>query len=350
LPAPLLSATVRIGSGPVSAKEVTIKDIASKAGVSYATVSRALNAKYGVKPSTRERILKVARRMGYRPNVIARGLVTRRSMTIGLIVPDITNPFFPEVAGGVEDAAREAGYGVLLCNSSWQKASERQYVALLAGRRVDGIIIAPISSGAEEPVDERVSATLPVVYVSNVPHPTRQSCVVIDNARGGLLATRHLLEAGRAPVAFIGSAEGSGGERFEGYRKALDDRGVAYDERLVRFGDMKQVSGYRLFRQVIEEGGRPRGVFAENDLMALGCMQAARELSLRVPEDVAIVGFDDIPFASFPEVQLTTIRQPTYDMGRMAVEILVDHIAREPGKREARRVVLKPQLVVRRTA
>lgn len=333
----------------MSAREATIKDIARKAGVSYATVSRALNGTYGVKPSTRERILAVAGRMGYRPNAIARGLVTRRTMTIGLIVPDITNPFFPEVASGVEDAAREAGYGVLLCNSDWQKVSERQYVALLAGRRVEGMIIAPISR-AEEPLDERVPASLPVVYVASSPRTTRRSFVVIDNVRGALLAVRHLLDAGRSPVAFIGSQERADDERFEGYRRALAERGMACDERFVRLGDMRQASGDRLLRGMIEEGHRPRGVFAENDLMALGCLQAARECGLRVPEDVAIVGFDDIPFASFPEVQLTTIRQPTYDMGRMAVAILLESSAEATKRPDARQVVLEPQLVVRRTA
>ena len=333
----------------MSTKEATIKDIARKAGVSYATVSRALNGKYGVKPSTRERILGIAHRLGYRPNAIARGLVTRRTMTIGLIVPDITNPFFPEVAEGVEEAAHEAGYGVLLCNSNWQKVSERQYVALLAGRRVEGIIIAPISR-VEEPVDDRVPAALPVVYVSSTPRTTSRSYVVIDNVQGGYLATKHLLDAGRGPVAFIGSRESADDERFEGYRRALEDHGVACDERFVRLGDMRQASGYRLFRAMIADGDCPRSVFAENDLMALGCMQAARERGLRIPEDVAIVGFDDIPFASFPEVQLTTIRQPTSEMGRMAVDILLSCVARAAGRHESRQVVLKPQLVVRRTA
>jgi LacI family transcriptional regulator len=333
----------------VSAKDATIKDIARRAGVSYATVSRALNGKYGVKASTRERILAVARRLGYRPNAIARGLVTRRTMTIGLIVPDITNPFFPEVAEGVEEAARQAGYGVLLCNSNWQKVSERQYVTLLAGRRVEGIIIAPISR-AEEPVDERVPATLPVVYVSSTPRTTARSYVVIDNVQGAFLAAAHLLNAGRAPVAFIGSRESSDDERFEGYRRALADHGVTFDEHYVRLGDMRQAGGYRLLRGMIEDGHRPRSVFAENDLMALGCLQAARELGLRIPEDIAIVGFDDIPFASFPEVQLTTIRQPTSDMGRMAVEILLAAGEHPTPRREPRQVVLKPQLVVRRTA
>lgn len=328
----------------MSAKDATIKDIARKAGVSYATVSRALNGKYGVRPSTRDRVLAIARRMGYRPNAIARGLVTRRTMTLGLIVPDIKNPFFPEIAGGVEDAARDAGYGVLLCNSNWQKASEREYVALLAGRRVEGIIIAPISR-TEEPFVDPAAQALPAVYVASTPRDTTRSCVVIDNVRGALLATRRLLDAGRAPVAFIGSLESADDERFAGYRQALEARGLGFDDRFVRLGDMRQESGHRLFLRMIEDGDRPRSVFAENDLMALGCLQAARECGLRVPEDVAIVGFDDIPFASFPEVQLTTIRQPTYDMGRMAVEILLSDGA--PTRR--RQVVMEPQLVVRRT-
>ncbi len=328
----------------MSAKETTIKDIARRAGVSYATVSRALNGKYGVRPSTRDRVLAVARRMGYRPNAIARGLVTRRTMTLGLIVPDIKNPVFPEIAGGVEDAARDAGFGVLLCNSNWQKASEREYVALLAGRRVEGIIVAPISR-AEDPFADRRTAELPVVFVASTPRGTTRSYVVIDNVRGALLATRRLLDAGRAPVAFIGSLESADDERYAGYRQALEEHGMSCDERYVRLGDMRQESGHRLFLRMIEDGDRPRAVFAENDLMALGCLQAAREAGLRVPEDVAIIGFDDIPFASFPEVQLTTIRQPTYDMGRMAVEILLG----SGSAVRTRQVVLEPQLVVRHT-
>ena len=328
----------------LSAKDATIKDIAKKAGVSYATVSRALNGKYGVRASTRELVLAVARRMGYRPNAIARGLVTRRTMTLGLIVPDIRNPFFPEVAGGVEDAARDAGYGVLLCNSNWQKASEREYVALLAGRRVEGIILAPISR-AEEPIADPAAATLPVVYVASTPRDTTRSYVVIDNVRGALLATKRLLDASRAPVAFIGSRESADDERFAGYRRALEEHGMPCEDRFVRLGDMRLEGGHRLFLRMIEDGDRPRSVFAENDLMALGCLQAARECGLRVPEDVAIIGFDDIPFASFPEVQLTTIRQPTYDMGRMAVDILLGG----GSAAHARQVVLEPQLVVRHT-
>lgn len=332
--------------------DVTIKDIARRVGISYATVSRALNGKYGVKPATRERVLETARSLGYRPNVIARGLVTRRTMTIGLIVPDIRNPFYPEVAGGVEDAAREAHYGVLLCNSNWREESERQYVSLLLERRVDGILIAPIAGGAES-IDKRVRGRTPVVYVSNRPHRTECGFVVIDDTRGGLLAVRHLLEAGYAPIGFIGSVEDSdtGRGRLTGYRRALAQHGEAYDGRYVRFGDMMQVGGYRMFRQLFEAGDLPRAVFAENDLMALGCIQAARECGLRIPQDVAVVGFDDIPFASFPEVQLTTVRQPTYDMGRTAVEILLDGIGRDAADRGGgvRQVVLKPQLVVRRT-
>lgn len=333
------------------ARDATIKDIASRVGVSYATVSRALNDKYGVRPSTRERVLAASRRLGYQPNVLARGLVTRRTMTLGLIIPDITNPFFPEVARGVEEEARQRGYGVLLCNSEWHEERERQYVALLAERRVDGIIVAPLSS-APELIDARIRSRIPVVYVSNRPHKTESGYVLIDNARGGYLAVRHLLDAGYAPVGFIGSAEGyeTSKQRFAGYRRALARHRQGYAERFVRFGDMKQLSGHRLLREMIEAGDLPRSVFAENDLIALGCLQAARECGLKVPEDVAIVGFDDIPFASFPEIQLTTIRQPTYEMGRMAVEVLLDDVARTPPRGKPRRLVLKPQLVVRRTA
>lgn len=307
---------------------VTIKDIAREARVSFATVSRALNGKQGVRVETQQRIREIATRLNYSPNGVARGLVKRRTHTIGLVIPDITNPFYPEVARGIEEAAQEDGYSVFLCNTNWEASRENQYLALLAEKRVDGLIVAPISNVVDE-AQERLFGSIPVIYVSNAPRDTERSYVVIDNVRGGFLATRHLIEAGYDRIGFIGAKEGSRtiDERLEGYRLALDRYGMAVDERLIRLGRFTRDAGAATIRAMIGEGCAPRAIFAENDLIAFGVMEGARSLGLTVPGDLAVVGFDDVPFAAYPDVQLTTVCQPKYDMGRMAVRILLEEIA-----------------------
>lgn len=335
----------------------TIKDIAREAKVSYATVSRALNHKYGVHPATLERILAIAKRLNYTPNAIARGLVTRRTKTLGLILPDITNPFFPEVARGVEEGAQERGYSVFLCNTNWEHSREKEYIRLLTEKRIDGLILAPISNSATE-VEWELPDEIAVVYVSNVPRNTERSYVEIDNIQGGFIATKHLIDAGFDEIGFIGAMEGSltVDERLEGYRMAFERSGIPVDERHVHLGHFRQETGYRVIRSMIETGNFPRAVFAENDLIALGVLQGVRDSGLNVPADIAVVGFDDIPFASFQDIQLTTVYQPKYEMGRLGVQILIEEISRnasttegdpEGGNGHSRRVVLEPELIVR---
>ncbi|GAB4368584.1 MAG: LacI family DNA-binding transcriptional regulator [Spirochaetales bacterium] len=331
--------------------DATIKDIARIVNVSYATVSRALNNKHGVNPETRKRILEEARRLNYRPNAIARGLVKRQTHSIGLLIPDITNPFYPEVARGVEDAAQEAGYSVFLCNTNWERDRELRYLDLLTSRRVDGLIIAPVSE-TTEPLRKHFRA-VPAVYVGTTFVAEDESYVTIDNVKGGYLATELLIQEGRTPVAFIGSSEDSHTlkERLEGYKRALRDYGQPVDERYIRFGDFKRETGSRFIKNMVLEGVRPRGVFGENDLLAIGILQGAREIGLSVPEDLAVVGFDDIPLTSFPEISLTTIAQPKYEMGRYAVDILLRRIGREGrGPFPRQRLILEPKLVRRNSA
>lgn len=327
---------------------VTIKDIAREARVSYATVSRAINNKYGVKPTTQAKILDIAKQLNYSPNGIARGLVKQETKTLGLIIPDITNPFFPEVARGIEDGAKERGYSVFLCNTNWENDRETQYIELLLEKRVDGLVIAPISN-VIDPVHERLYGSIPVVYVSNAPQNTDRSFVVIDNVRGGYLATEHLIQAGYDRIGFIGATEGSLSidERLEGYKRALGERGLPIEERYIHLSHFRQEAGAAIMRTMIEQGDYPRAVFAENDLLALGVIEGVRSKGLSVPGDVAVVGFDDIPFAGFQEVQLTTVCQPKYEMGKTAVEILIDEIA--AAGNGARRVILEPELIVRRS-
>jgi LacI family transcriptional regulator len=324
----------------------TIKDIAQEAGVSYATVSRALNNKYGVKPDTRKRIMALARARGYTPNAIARGLVKKETYSIGLIIPDISNPFFPQVASGVEDAAKERGYSVFLCNTNYESEREAHYLTLLVEKRVDGIILASGFQSGEASVSASAGA-IPVVSLCARFDTLQNSFVVIDNERGGFLATRHLIEQGYESIGFIGTqSDGfSEGQRFKGYRLALEKFNLPYEKRYIFAGDLKRETGYKIIHRIIASGDYPRALFVENDLMALGVIQGIKEAGLKVPEDIAVVGFDDIAFASFPEIGLTTVRQPKYEMGKLAATLLLDTITEETAT--PKKYILEPELIVR---
>ncbi len=331
--------------------EVTIKDIAKQANVSYATVSRALNNKRGVRESTRSRVLDLAVELAYTPNAIARGLVKKQTHTLGLIIPDITNPFYPEVARGIEDGAAEQGFSLFLCNTNWESRREKQYLKLLAEKRVDGIILAPVDSQAQAE-SRGFSGKIPLVYVSNAPRSTEHSFVVIDNVLGGFLATEHLIELGYRTIGFVGSSDDSLAieKRMLGYRQAMGKHDLPVQEKYIQIGDFNQETGYRIVRRLIAEGSYPRAIFAENDLLALGIIRGIKASGLSVPRDIAVVGFDDIPLASFPEVQLTTILQPKYEMGLKAVKILLEQIKTPDRAHKAQQLYLKPRLVVRQSS
>ena len=318
----------------------TIKDIAEETGVSYATVSRALNNKDGVKPGTREKILAVALARGYTPNGLARGLVRKQTHSIGLIIPDISNPFFPQVARGVEDGAKEKGYSVFLCNTNYESAQEARYLQLLIEKRVDGIILASgfQASGAINPLS---MGSIPIVSLCTRFENVKNSFVVIDNERGGFIATKHLIEQGYPTVGYIGTQ----GQRFKGYLQALEKFNIPFDDRFVFSGDLKRETGYEIAKWLIADQHFPRALFVENDLMALGAIQGIKESELRVPDDIAVVGFDDISFASFPEIGLTTVRQPKYEMGKLAANILLDSIIKST--KEPKKHILEPKLIVR---
>lgn len=324
----------------------TIKDIAEETGFSYATVSRALNNKYGVKPDTRERIIAVAQARGYSPNALARGLVKKKSDTIGLIIPDISNPFFPQVARGVEDAAKAKGYSVFLCNTNYESSQEARYLQLLVEKRVDGIIL---TSGFQSSASSKALPTdsIPMVSLCSRFDNIQNSFVVIDNERGGFIATKHLIEQGYDSIGFIGAknVDFSDDQRFRGYRQALDKFNIPFEESYVFAGNMKRESGYEIVKRIIAEPNPPRAFFVENDLMALGVVQGIKESGLKVPDDIAVVGFDDITFAAFPEIGLTTVRQPKYEMGKLAAEILLDYIIN--GTQESKKYILEPELIIR---
>lgn len=324
----------------------TIRDVARAAGVSPATVSRALNGSGYVSPETRQRVLDAAARLGFTPSYIARSLVRKATRTLGLLVPDITNPYFPAIARGVEDAAARAGYSVVLCNTDGDPDHEEDYIQFLRERQVDGLVLIASSPRAGELV-ARGDAP-PVVFVDRVPPGARADVVVVDNRRGMLEATRHLLALGHRRIGFVAGRVGSGTaeERLAGYLAALGEAGIAPDSRYIAPGDFTFQGGYQAARGLLSLPDRPTAVVAANDLMAVGVCRAALEAGLRIPRDLAVVGYDDIPMAELIHPPLTTVAQPTYQMGELAARLLMERLEGRAGP-EPRRVVLEARLVVR---
>lgn len=338
----------------------SIKDVSRTAGVSISTVSHVLNGTRYVSPALRARVQDAIQRLDYRHNGLARSLRTRQSYTIGLIIPDVSNPYYPQLARGVQDAADEAGYSVFLCNSDRRPENEVRLLAALEGRRVDGVILD--AGGPNEGLLATLHSTaVPVVLAgSRVDDPAFDVVTVASN--GSYDAVRHLLARGHRRIGLIAGPRvapaplESGGEtgvrlaKASGYLQALAEAGIAPDLRLIVEGDYTRESGLTAMRRLLTLHAPPTAVFAGNDLMAIGALSAARTAGRRVPEDVAIVGYDDIPEAAVTLPALTTIAVPKYDIGRAAAALLLERVAaREESEHSPRRVVLPYQLVIRET-
>ncbi|HHW15160.1 MAG TPA: LacI family transcriptional regulator [Firmicutes bacterium] len=323
----------------------SIYDVAKAAGTSIATVSRVLNGNTRVRDFTRQQVLKAVAELDYHPNTLAQSLVRKTTRTVALVVPDISNPFFPEVARGVEDMANQAGYNVILCNSDDSTQKEIEYCRVMRTRRVDGLIFALVASETS-PVKTLLKAGVPVVLIDRDAGGLTVDAVVTDNLKGGMTAAHHLVGLGHTRIGCITgplSAEPAA-SRLNGFRQVLEPQGLFRSEYVVE-GDFRQSGGYLGMKRLLELPEPPTAVFACNDMMALGAMAALDEAGRRVPQDVALVGYDDILVASLTRPQLTTVAQPKYEMGWMAMEVLLKRIAQTPDAPQ--RVVLQPRLVVR---
>ncbi len=328
-------------------KKITIKDIAKKADVSVATVSYVLNDNRYVSPELRSRVEEAIEELGYRPNLVARSLRQSRTKTIGLIVPDNSNPFFAEIAKGVEDAGFDAGYSVILCNSNAMPERELAYLEVLRSKQVDGIIF--IATTAEiRHIRPLVEGGIPAITFYRESSDMDVDRFFIDNDEAGYLVASHLIELGHQQIACIQPASPvtPSARRVAGFKRALEQHGLDYDETLMPRGDNLINGGWRAANQLLESGKPFTAVFASNDAMAIGCIRALRDSGIRVPEDVSVAGVDDIMLASVIEPTLTTVAQPKYEAGRQAVQMLMDRIQ---GEYEGgpRQVQLEIKLVVR---
>jgi LacI family transcriptional regulator len=326
----------------------TIRDVAEKAGVSLATVSHVVNNTRYVSDAVREKVIEAMEVVGYRPNALARSLRRGKTHTIGLILPDSSNPFFAEVGRVIEDEAYHQGYSVVLCNTEGSSEKESHYVKVLTEKQVDGIIFLAEGDRAE-PLELLLDQKISVVLVDEeVPdYKATVDVVIIDNYGGGFTATEHLIKLGHRRIACITgpSPVTLSAERVTGYRDALAKNNLQYDPSLVLRGDFHQETGYAQTRALLSLSERPTAIFACNDLMAMGALRAAFEMGLRVPQDLSIVGFDDFDFASFTIPPLTTIAQPKDEMGRLAIHLLVDRMTNE--SHEFKHTCLSTKLIVR---
>lgn len=330
-------------------KRVNIADVAHAAGVSAQTVSRALNNKGEIRPETRDRILAIVDHLGYRPNTLARGLVTQKTATLGLVVPDIANPFFSEVTRGAEEAAHRAGYSLLLCNAHEDPVREVEALYTLEAQRVDGIVLC--SSRLSEETFCTLMARLPaVVLVNRKSFEGDLKSVCVDDEAGALCATWHLLRSGRRSIAFLaGPPASQGGQRrAQGYQRALSEAGVPSDPALSVACAPQLESGYSTAQQILTNHPEVDALLCYNDLVAVGALQACAALGRRVPEDVAVVGFDDILLAGLVTPPLTTLRSDKRGLGAEAVRLLLRKLAGCAD--DCENVVLQPELIVRASA
>ncbi len=326
----------------------TIRDVAKKAGVSVSTVSHVVNETRFVSEETSTRVLAAMEELKYQPNRLARSLrrKDKRTHTIGLLIPDSTNPFFAEVLRGVEDASFDAGYNVILCNSDDNPDKELNYIDVLLSKQVDGIVL--VSAGAHEESLELLSRRQgTAVVVDREFDGSDLDSVVVDNERGGYDATRYLIDLGHRRIGCITgpSLLTPSAGRIQGYRRALAEAQIPLDKTLIVPGDFRPQSGYASAKKLLKLIPPPTAIFACNDMMAIGALGAINQDGLKVPADLSLIGFDDITLASYSIPPLTTIAQPSHEMGLLATELLLQRLL-DPSA-PPRRVLLYPSIVVR---
>jgi LacI family transcriptional regulator, galactose operon repressor len=317
---------MRVALQNANPSKATLRDVASRAGVASSTISRYLNGSLELPSPTRNRVQAAIAELNYRPNALARSLQAGRSHILGLILPDLSNPFFTSVADAAAAAAYREGYSILLCATGNDPNREAHYVNLLVAGQLDGLIY--LGAHRRNSALETMRRTeLPIIIVDEEIEGVAGGRLFVDNRRGGYLATEHLLHLGHRNIAFIGGEADllTTVERRRGYEDALLERGLIPHPNSTVLGEYTTEFGARAAQLLLTDVA-PTGIFAASDVVAIGVLQVARQLGLTIPEDLSLVGFDDIPMAEMLAPPLTTIRQPAEDLGKTAVLLLVRHL------------------------
>jgi len=310
-------------------KHITINQVADEAGVSIQTVSRVINDRYDVSAETRQRVQEAITRLGYQPNAIARGLASRRSRTLGIVAYDFTDFFFTQVVTGAEQEARAQNYFFMLGSTNCGQGDEPKYLRLLTERHVEGVLFARAGSHNDNQHLQNLQKTgVPVVTTGYYLPDASFTVIDINNTQGGSKAVDFLIQNGHRQIAMITGPEQikSVYDRSNGYRQALERAGILYDPDLVVEGNWLHRSGYQAMNDLLAAGKKFSAVFTQNDRMAIGAISALSQAGLHVPEDISIVGYDDVPEAEFASTPLTTVRQPMEEVGQIATRLLINHI------------------------
>lgn len=327
-------------------KYVTLKMVAERAGVSVNTVSRAINNKSDIKEETKKRILEVTRELGYVRNDTAVALRTRKTGTIGVVIADNKNPFYAEVLSGMEEAAREKNYHIILANTQRDYKKEEEAINLLLAKRVDGLLITPVQD-RDDDIKNLIDANIPFVVVGRDFENIQVDAIYNDEIKGGFLATEYLIKKGHKRIALIDGFlyKSPAKARLEGYKRALGQYRIPLDDSLVSVGDINMEDGYERTRQMLENDLNFTAIFTYNDMMAFGSMQAIKEKGLKIPEDIGLVGYDDIPFSSLISPTLTTIKLKKQELGVESVKLLFSRV--NGGRKKTKKVMLDVELQIR---
>ncbi|WP_125154597.1 LacI family DNA-binding transcriptional regulator [Clostridium rectalis] len=325
----------------------SIKDVAKEAGVSIATVSRVLNDVDVVNEETKKKVLAAIKKLGYRPNIVARSLKTQRTRTVGIIIPDISNQFYPEIVRGAEDVANIYDYNIILCNTDLDVEKETEYIKVLKEKMVDGVLY--MSTCLEKTTMDLINELeMPTVFAETIDENKSFPSVTIDNSQAAFDAVQYLLNKGNKNIVYVGPKEeivNAISLRYKGYKRALEKNNIAINKNLICYSGMKARDSYSNMMEFISKGERFDAVFCTSDEMAMGVINALRDKNIKVPEEVDVMGFNNVYEASIFYPRLTTISQPMYDMGSVGMRMLIKIINKEPINKE--HYVLNYQLIER---
>ncbi len=325
---------------------VTMKDVAKIAHVSVSTVSHVVNGTRFVKPSTRQKILKAIASLQYHPNLIAQSLKKRSTRTIGLILPDLTNPIFAEIMRGIEKRLSQENFSTIITNTDYDVEKEKKAALLLSGKRVDGFIILP-ATDEDRHIQSIIEQEIPVVLIDHEMEKLQTDTVLLNQKRGSCLLTKHLISLGHERIGLIAGRLNcwSGKQRLSGYLKGLEQSGLVKDDELIKVGDFREPSGYSLTWELLSLSRRPTAIIACNNLMALGVLKALSEKGVQIPNEMGLAVFGDLPWFKYVRPSLTVVAAPTADFGEIMGKLILERLK---GNREKpRRVVFEMQLIPR---